>query len=312
MLIGKQGDFDDCSIFYINDGEVDIVVEGSIPGRKTHIKTLKVNFCDNIGAIEKFIKNGQVFGEFSFFAGQSRIVTAKSRVFSNVFEVKRDDFIRILQGDRKDYDQFCMIKDELLFNGKTSVFKSRCLTCGRTSHNLVSCNYFHFTPNREKIVKKHEFSLPQTRMNFQRKAAGKENARGMRKKCVVQAKLFNKNLFLIKQKQNDSPLFDSEKSSFMSIEDPFMNLAGALGNSNESFSNINFDADFQIPEIRDPVSEQLERKETHHVSLPPAPEEEGIFKFEEKKPKCDEKYLRAEERGEISLRSDQNRLIPIR
>lgn len=116
-------------------------------------------------------KEGQDFGHFSFFTGQPYIYKAQSKEFVSLFYIKRSDFLRVISKNQKDYEQFCMLKDSLLYNAQSnSPILPKCVSCGLNTHETIFCNFFHFIPDREKIIKKYEFSIFQERNpDFKRK-----------------------------------------------------------------------------------------------------------------------------------------------
>lgn len=132
---------------------------------------LRYLFC-NENSKDFLFKEGQDFGHFAFFTGQPYIYKAQSKEFVSLFYIKRSDFLRVVRKNQKDYEQFCMLKDSLLYNAQSnSPILPKCVSCGLNTHETIFCNFFHFIPDREKIIKKYEFSVFQERNpDFNRKS----------------------------------------------------------------------------------------------------------------------------------------------
>lgn len=153
--------------------------------------------------------------------------------------MKREDFIRILQENKDDYEQFSMIKDQMIFSGKSPDFQSKCLTCGLFSHDFMKCGLFHYIPDKEKILKKLEFSWNQERRTFKRKLLIKTKSLEIKKACFKKARMLMKNLLIPKQKLTESRLFDSEKSLAFSLEEPSsIQHSNSINGSNQSLHNL--------------------------------------------------------------------------
>lgn len=65
------------------------------------------------------------FGEWSFFTGRNihhifigfpRTATAKAIVYSQLLKLSRIDFLEVLQKYPNDYEQYCEIRDSILFS----------------------------------------------------------------------------------------------------------------------------------------------------------------------------------------------------
>ncbi len=54
-------------------------------------------YLDRCGKIIKTLGRGEFFGEISFFSNRERTAAARSLNFSSVFELKREDFLAVVQ-----------------------------------------------------------------------------------------------------------------------------------------------------------------------------------------------------------------------
>lgn len=122
-----------------------------------------------------------------------------------------------------------MIKDSIIFNYKLSSTESlkKCTSCNSHAHCTLHCPLLQYIPDREKIIKRHEFSHIQERdAKFKRMRFRSKNSLSLQKSsikiaCKLQkelkksATLFNfSHLRRIMNADSpiDSNLFDSKKS----------------------------------------------------------------------------------------------------
>lgn len=66
-----------------------------------------------------------------------------------------------------------MIQDQMNNNKNLFNLRSKCYACNQSDHSLFQCNKVLFCPDKEKIIKKNEFSHPQERKPFTRKRKNK-------------------------------------------------------------------------------------------------------------------------------------------
>ncbi|KAL4466997.1 hypothetical protein ABPG74_010594 [Tetrahymena malaccensis] len=156
-LICSEGDIDDCSIFFIEKGSVEIFIETqSANQQKPDYKSLVT------------LKQGQSFGELSFFTGMPRSVSIRSKEFTTLLMIKRDNFIELLQNFNSDFEQFCTIKDQLLLYNDYSCINLKCYSCQSQQHLLYQCPFLHLKVNKDKIVFLHNKIEVQQRRNIVR------------------------------------------------------------------------------------------------------------------------------------------------
>ncbi|KAL4510181.1 hypothetical protein ABPG72_010374 [Tetrahymena utriculariae] len=157
-LICSEGDIDDCSIFFIEKGSVEIFIETqSINQQKPDYKTLVT------------LKQGQSFGELSFFTGMPRSVSVRSKEFTTLLMIKRENFIELLQNYSSDLEQFCTIKDQLLLYNDYSCINLKCYSCESQQHLLYQCPFLHLKVYKDKILFLHNKIEVQQRRNALRR-----------------------------------------------------------------------------------------------------------------------------------------------
>lgn len=182
-----------------------------------------------------------------------------------------------------------MIKDQLLFTGKTPAFQSRCLTCGQ-NHSLERCDLFHYQPDYEKIIKKFEFSFFQKRSAFKRRKNDKFNSLNNKQKISNQVKVWLREMLLErKRKEPDVRLIDPDRSSAV------FSLDEQVIGSNESLQTV------EVEEFLD----QIESKETRSMSINTPLDQMG-----KKETKNDSSFYGSIENGEKKESKNQSMLAP--
>ena len=174
-MIFPQNDTENKSLFIIRKGEIELFYDHE----------------DSFTSIKKMIP-GEIFGEISFFSDSARSFCARSLGFSNVFEIKKEDFLRILQKNKTDLEKFCQIKDEILLYKDYSDLYLKCLSCGQGSHRVKDCPLLHYIPNREITILKYLHSPDQNRLSYDRKKKRKMRMFTIMKKIANEAFLFQK------------------------------------------------------------------------------------------------------------------------
>lgn len=161
---------------------------------------------------------GAHFGEKSFFTGNHRKVKARSKDFTTLFCINRNDFIKILEKNPDDYDKFCMIRDQVLLYNNCAPMKLRCFCCGQTDHLISACSLVHFLPDKEKVIKKHTFFEPQLRKQEYIRKNYRRNAFKSKISLLIAHKKAKEALELALKNDRKDDL-NSEFSSLMDLED---------------------------------------------------------------------------------------------
>ena len=69
-----------------------------------------------------------------------------------------------------------MIKEKIILYNDYSCINENCSGCKQFTHLIQDCPRLHFVPNKEKIIKKFNFSKDNERIPFARKIKQKTNA----------------------------------------------------------------------------------------------------------------------------------------
>lgn len=60
--------------------------------------------------------------------------------------LSRKEFITTLKEFPEDFELFCKIKDEMLYNLDLWLYEANCAACKMNSHKIINCPYIHYAP----------------------------------------------------------------------------------------------------------------------------------------------------------------------
>ncbi|EAR90909.3 cyclic nucleotide-binding domain protein (macronuclear) [Tetrahymena thermophila SB210] len=100
----------------------------------------------------KVFKKGDYFGEIEFFTGKLAETNVKSTDFTTLLILNRNDFIKILKKFPQDLEQFCYIKDKIIFSNDYSKVFHSCYSCNSQKHTIKQCPYIHFSQDTHKAL----------------------------------------------------------------------------------------------------------------------------------------------------------------
>ena len=138
-----------------------------------------------------------------------------------------------------DYEKFCMIQDQILLYGNYFPLKIRCFSCNQIGHLANDCQLIHFRPDKEKIIKAHNYYLDQERDNkFRRRKLKRNDA--LCSKLLLQT--VTRRLRTDMQKEKDAVRrligkeFYSMNSSEQALSDSDKEFGDEFLQSNEEYS----------------------------------------------------------------------------
>lgn len=99
QIIYDEGDIDDFCVYFIEKGSVELFINND----KNHTFVKKLN-------------SGSFFGEMSFFTANPRELSIKSSDFTVLLKIKREDFLNTVKANERDYEIFCEIRDNIMYN----------------------------------------------------------------------------------------------------------------------------------------------------------------------------------------------------
>jgi len=225
-IIFSEKVVDDCDIFILVKGKIDYIVSESMkrPERRV-IRTLKL---------------GDVFGEISFFTGESRSGTYISRDFTSCYSIKRADFLSILKEFPDDYEKFCWVRDKICIENNIDFLQTRCFGCKQAGHYISNCTRLHYIPDKDFLIKVHNHNT-----------GNKDRAGFIRKKFRFNA--------LANKKDDEPDNLKKLESLFRSI-----NYVDSFENNQEMFESMRINV--TKPEEENPMElnpsefDQMERK----------------------------------------------------
>ncbi|CAD8100007.1 unnamed protein product [Paramecium sonneborni] len=142
-IIFKKGENYNNNLYFIKEGEVDIIDEQS------KMKFTRQNL-------------NQPFGIYQFFTNFPPKTSALSVGFTNIYKISRQDFLDILQFDRKDFEKFHYIKDQIIFNQNYRIFDLKCQYCDRYNHQEIDCPILTYKPDLEQRFLKRKQQINQS------------------------------------------------------------------------------------------------------------------------------------------------------
>ena len=93
---------DNISLYIIDKGEVEEILTNDNMKSTSVIKLYKVHLF-SYWILKYKIQRGEPFGLRSFFTSEKRDLSALSRNFSTLLEIKKADFLEVLEKNKKDY-----------------------------------------------------------------------------------------------------------------------------------------------------------------------------------------------------------------
>ncbi|CAD8177398.1 unnamed protein product [Paramecium pentaurelia] len=136
-------EFGDIQIFIQND-QIDQILENP-----------------QIAEVSK-VGKGSSLGIISFISGKQSQERFRSIGFSKLLMLSRDDFLKIIQDFPEDYERFRNLYDSIQFEDM-SPLHMKCFSCNSSYHRVLQCPLLHYIPDRELIIKRHQYSNHQIR-----------------------------------------------------------------------------------------------------------------------------------------------------
>ncbi|KAL4460150.1 hypothetical protein ABPG73_000259 [Tetrahymena malaccensis] len=153
-IIFNENDTEDQSIYFIQNGEVEIFVADVLGQPK---KVLAQITSDN------------VFGEISFFSGLPRTASARSLNLSTIYKINRQKFICFLQNYQEDFERYKMIQEQIICQNNLLCLYIKCYTCNQAGHIAANCPMSHINIQKQFQILKNNYSIFQERKQLTRK-----------------------------------------------------------------------------------------------------------------------------------------------
>ena len=155
-IIFNRNDYNNKDLYLIRKGAVELFLYNEF------------NQCTSDITVIKRLKEGELFGEKSFFTNKERLVSGRSIDFTTVYVINQEDFIAILRKNTKDFEKFCKIKDSInVYNEYGDLFV-KCASCNQNTHLIDQCPLVHYLPAQEIIIQRYTYNPSQKRESFKR------------------------------------------------------------------------------------------------------------------------------------------------
>lgn len=151
-IIYSQGTFTDQSLFLIFDGVIELCLEKGT----------------NHQLILKKLRKGEHFGEHPFFFESAHQETARSLGFSTLYKVTHKELLGYLSNFPQDKERFCELKDKNILNKELNETFRGCLSCSKRTHLIDECPLLIYSPDKQFLIERLNFSKPQKRATFLR------------------------------------------------------------------------------------------------------------------------------------------------
>ncbi|CAD8192068.1 unnamed protein product [Paramecium octaurelia] len=141
-------------ICFVEEGQIQIFIENELS--QNHVSYNSISIVNTVS-------KGSSLGLMSFITGIKARERFKSIGFSKLLLLSREDFLKIIPEFPEDYEVFREMHDDLIYNSDSEFLKLACFSCKSVSHKVIDCPLVHFIPDKEYLVKKHQFSKEQKR-----------------------------------------------------------------------------------------------------------------------------------------------------
>lgn len=194
------------------------------------VKTGKIGltFCRKPGKCLILKGKRALLQEKELFTGFFPRMGAVSLEKSEVYSLKREDFLEILKESRADYEKFCEIRDKLMFSSEfLRLAPGFCAICRENRHDEANCPVIHYISSRKPINSaNYRRNSSQKRASFQRKSGKKRT-------------ILNNNKEFLKESEEslEEGVFSEDNANFSAVfEDSLAeNFENVLQNENEHY-----------------------------------------------------------------------------
>ncbi|KAL4481670.1 hypothetical protein ABPG74_007759 [Tetrahymena malaccensis] len=263
-IIFQQNSIDDCALFYIVKGEVEIIKQSNSRNRED--------------SIIQVLQKSSYFGEISFITGQTRNLTAKAADFCRIYKINREKFLNLIRESDKDYEDYIMIRDNIIFKNNYSIINQKCFQCQSEEHFSITCPKTHLIISKKCIANRYCFSIPHLkRQIFSRRSKELKWKTWLSQKKLYQAVYqINDNEEFFELLNEIEQQAKQEKSLNYENDDTFESSESNLEDENQDFVQQNKQEDQQkmqrrnglrkvkIKEINETIQE-MDLSSTHNA-----------------------------------------------
>ncbi|KAL4504356.1 hypothetical protein ABPG72_009802 [Tetrahymena utriculariae] len=122
------------------------------------------------------LDKGTTFGFYSFFSGNNRETSARSMRVTSLVTLNLEDFREAAEKFPRDYEKFCMLRDQIKYSNLTKGLDVRCTSCDNYTHQLQQCPFLKYKPEKTILIAKYNKSDPMQRKEQQRRIIRSPNS----------------------------------------------------------------------------------------------------------------------------------------
>ncbi|KAL4462758.1 hypothetical protein ABPG72_015013 [Tetrahymena utriculariae] len=137
-LIFQERDYLD-RLYFLIKGQVELFV---------NVRDSDNNLTTSVNILSK----GRLLGQAAFFTQLPCSTGARCINVTSLIFITRDDFIDVIRKHSKDYEKFCMLRDNIQVNHISRGLGTKCHLCGSFNHSFQSCHLVRYTPMKEKVI----------------------------------------------------------------------------------------------------------------------------------------------------------------
>ncbi|CAD8084160.1 unnamed protein product [Paramecium sonneborni] len=208
------------SLFYIEEGTIEVYINQKLQQCIRQVNKQQVLEIDN------------------FIIGTTSTEIFKSIGLSKLLILDRNDFMSVISQFPEDFETFCRLKDDLIFNQDLQLFEYKCIVCGMNSHKVINCAFIHYAPQKDFIIRKFNYLKIQKRRNHLR--ASKRSELNFLKKqiSIITYKIVTSNEAQNKQQQKS---LTQSKNSLVNPQGQITTLSKPLKDFTEMQSQRSVD-----------------------------------------------------------------------
>ncbi|CAD8065679.1 unnamed protein product [Paramecium primaurelia] len=160
-IIINQDQLDDCSIYIIKNGQVEI------------------NFQNSQNSIVgvKILSDHECFGQIAFLTGLPRCATVRSIGESCIFKLNRVNFLATINNNNYDKELINKITNEIIFSNQFEILGIHCYNCQSQNHLIQNCPQLHLEVKKEQVILDILAPSEQKRHKFKRRDSKSGNTR---------------------------------------------------------------------------------------------------------------------------------------
>ncbi|KAL4486830.1 hypothetical protein ABPG72_006662 [Tetrahymena utriculariae] len=137
---------DDPQMYFIHEGSIEIFFKNK------QTKNSKESILN-------VLKEGQFFGEISFFTDKPRSAGARVKSSCILFSLSKSDFLSVLQNDIFELEKYHLLNSKLQFSESNQQISQQCYYCNKETHMIKQCPHLHYNPDHHLIILKNNFSV---------------------------------------------------------------------------------------------------------------------------------------------------------